>query len=1539
MAFRGSTYYCVVILILWVSSTCESCHGTAAFWKRNQLPRKIVSYGGTVNRLWWWKQTRSAKLDLTKYYLECRGGSDFSDCSSSDEEEEEGEYSESSEEEEEDLLEETEPAESVPPEIMESEQKPDPETKQLENDNTLLPDHTTNNNNLESRIWHTSDMLQNLVARSAVKSPESVSHRELITKRANDYLDDLMTKRREQQQVNNNSNNGKQQQQPPKLPHPKKVLHYLAPKIPAIKHSPDVNLKIVTARSDIDSGVAACLIGTLARVCEVYDRQVLLQNRKLVVVSESSKQQHNSKAPSVSASVDLVKDRRFEQVVECLLCGVDVKKRKRENLTHFLDAKKKRQEEDDVVEQDIVEDIIEGSGEQVTVREGLSIRDACRAAWGLAILGAHHRERLGGTKVTDLLMALSLRIRELLLSRLQMFLQGDLMEDLIIKNTDDANWKPPSPEQRVDEMAEELAEDSAAAMWAFACVRACTGMRSAPLFETCCAILCQDPVDMRKRAQAKNEDASVNDLLSRLAHSEAKILLEEETNNSTQSQSETPKSTGKTTTVSENKDALIDWLSPNELTDVLWALALHGHSDGSVREDTVLSENAGTLKDIAFDRLMVFLRKDCALVALRNEQRKQDEQRKQAEESRVETEINLNLSTEEVVTNEGETVTVQVVDAAALLASEKAALVAAADSAGAPPSMNVDNDDEVAAAYEAIVSQSSQELAVKAKETASAPQDVLLAEDTIEAGGLNDDGTTGNGNSEESTAAVTDRLYFSAHDLCSLAWAVTELRDSLRFQIVDLVINIFLGLGEESFDDLSGADLSNLAWACARHTNDARPWSSEKENPGCLQLGIWVVRRALIASGGHDGGHDLAQPIHMLDPFQPPELSRLMWAVASLVATFADRNDHFPDIEDLAMHALISAGSNLSMFSPEDLVRIFWAFLEVCDMDETLSQPGVADALGKVFSTIESSIIRWERGHLSQKVEDDAEEDTRGGFDRLTSLFLRPSLSQKMLDELIEEYNDIEEEEGKVVTMLADGKKRLPRLRDLGIDPATLTKAAGSFARLTVSHSNMRGSPILTRVTLKLLTSKNGRLLQEFSMCNLIRACEAAAINEAVGRGEDLVVGQFARRFLQLLNEANDASEGATDSKATSDLKLSSASPEEIATLLWSLGELGARHFVSDKDKQSAYRKLRLVVESPLLTDDQIQCFSTTSALQALRGLVTLNAMRSDKLSLLKVLKLIEPQLPSIRNERDLCEVAESLAAIRRVLAMEDPPLSHEDEALNVTKNVEDDETVDLNATVTENVNVTDDCNETDHSKNATMTVTPSDSELLQETSSRMLSTVARYAAERVTNLRAGSLCRLLVVYSLLPFQADDFINACELEVARRQALLEEASSASSVEDLLRQAAQLAVAANATLLGLKTYGEDDADGSSPVAALKKGIMSLFSSSSSSPDEDEDSKQEMASNEAIVQRFTNEVGSLFQRVTAVDTCMEQIGIASNVHTDTALQKIMEGANFELGRCHELIDNYRRIEFSTGRRKSRYDYDRDIGKRLLSRLIPR
>jgi len=1066
-----------------------------------------------------------------------------------------------------------------------------------------------------TQMRHTSDMLRNLIERSAVVVQESVSLRDLIYQRSQDYLADLKTK--ETKAIDT----GKIQ----KFPHPKKVLHYLAPKIPAIKHSPDVNLRIHTARFDIDSGIAACLIGTVAQVCEKYDNSILLQNRL------QEKEDNGNTDDPISAANDLVNDRRFEQLIECLVCGVNVKQRKLEHMSMELKwsdaALKETNDKDDI------HDLMEGN--QLQVREGLNIRDACRAAWGLAILGAHHRESLGGVHIMDLLLALSLRVRELLLSRVQIFFQGDLMEEITSLTAEGkkAGFSQQAPQQHLNDLAEELAEDSAAAMWAFACVRACTGLRSDPLFETCCSILCRNPADLRKQA-LEREDAEptvvINDVVDRLAYSESQIEGEHpaaeanKTNSNKEGWTETGTIAGKLTG-SDEKEALIDWLSPNELTDVLWALALHGHSNETTRGENLLSENGNALKDIAFDRLIVLLRED--FLVLETQRKKEVKREKDAED-------NLAHSTAKYVTNEGETMTVEVVDAAALLASENASKATfvtpvenmttrAALSANGDGGLLISGVEEAEFVDAATIIRSSGE-EIEQRETMAAAQEVVIDADGEQTAHMNDifsddqdsvvstlserqivADKTVEDNEElsdtpdaETWTTTAELLYFSPHDLCSLAWAVTELRDSLRFQTVHLVINIFSRLGEESFDTLGGADLSNLAWAMARQLNDARPWTSEASNPSTLQLMLWIVRRALVASGGSDAALN-SHNIHILDPFQPPELSRLMWAVATGMRIFADESKvHFPDVEDLAINALLAASSNLSLFSPEDLVRIFWAFLELCDMDEALSYPHAAVAVGRVFSFIESFILRWEQGMCAPKEEELEDGDKGGGFSGITAFFLRPRLSRHMLDQIIEEYDDVEEEDDRILQLL-DFKKsrRLPRLRDLAVDPSSLAKAAGGFAKLSVKHPNIRGSSTLTRVILKLLSSKNGRLLQEFSVGNLIRACEAAAINFSVDRSLDPVVGQFVRRFLHLLNDSNDP-QNSNSGNFRKDLKLSSMSPPEISKLLWSLGELGARHLRTDKDSASAHRKLRFVMDGAMLTDDQLDHLSSSATMK-----------------------------------------------------------------------------------------------------------------------------------------------------------------------------------------------------------------------------------------------------------------------------------------------------------------------------------------------------
>jgi hypothetical protein len=352
--------------------------------------------------------------------------------------------------------------------------------------------------------------------------------------------------------------------------------------------------------------------------------------------------------------------------------------------------------------------------------------------------------------------------------------------------------------------------------------------------------------------------------------------------------------------------------------------------------------------------------------------------------------------------------------------------------------------------------------------------------------------------------------------------------------------------------------------------------------------------------------------------------------------------------------------------------------------------------------------------------------------------------------------------------------------------------------------------------------------------------------------------------------------------------------------------------------------------------------------------------MRSDKSLLVKVLHVVEPNVGTMRQETQFCDLVECLAQIRHSLGRENNFAMNSTTAASKAEEDESSSIVDTmnqttkaamkNTTTVAAASPESGANNTAQAAgggNATRitSTTTSDYDELRLATERMLTALATQATERVGTLKAESLRRLLAVYSLLPFKADKLVNAFDEEVSKRQSLLESAACTVSVEDLLRQAAENAVSANRTVFGSIT--EDD--GSSKLSALKRGLKSIFSGHyhqivhDNEDDDDGSDNDEEASEATMMQKFTQEIGALLHRVTAsvteVDDCLGQIGTASNIHTDMALQRIMEGANFELGRCRELIENYRRIEFSTGRRKGRYNYDRDIGKRLLSRLFPR
>jgi hypothetical protein len=581
-------------------------------------------------------------------------------------------------------------------------------------------------------------------------------------------------------------------------------------------------------------------------------------------------------------------------LIECVLSGVNVKMRNREALRRKIDVNNQDAED--------IEEILDE--EDLEESDGLSTRDACRAAWGVAILGTRHLDSLGGENVLDLLQALSLRTRELLLARLKLLRQDDLLSEPELAHL--------TTEERLNELAEELAEDAASAMWTFACVRACTGLRSVPLFETCCSILCQNPVEMRRRAQENDEESgrkSVgnNDVVDRLARSDT--MVEEDSQNVTDAIDKAV----------STKDALLDWLPRTQMNDVMWALALHGRENRTASTDEVtLSDTAATLGEIAFDRLIEALEEDLRLAEQENDEENEPVPPK------------LDIEKEEQ-----QNMTVEVVDAAALLASEaQQTTQMSAESISKLPvesmtlhSGRVSDDGPVqqvqvvdAAALLASTGGNNPMSVETGIMTSPTPSQVEKSvERDKKSSSISDSGVPSEAKAGKSGGA----RFFSPHDLAGMAWCVTELHDPLRMQVVPIIIKLVAMLGESGTEHLSGADLANLAWAVSRFEADAS--RNEAHTPSSLSLSVisWISHTSLKRIRHNIGSTGDSESV-VLEQFQPPEFGRLLWAVACVMSTYAqvpDRVRQDENIHELARVALKTASLNLSLFATEDLVR------------------------------------------------------------------------------------------------------------------------------------------------------------------------------------------------------------------------------------------------------------------------------------------------------------------------------------------------------------------------------------------------------------------------------------------------------------------------------------------------------------------------------------------------------------------------------------------------------------------------------------------
>lgn len=803
---------------------------------------------------------------------------------------------------------------------------------------------------------------------------------------------------------------------------------------------------------------------------------------------------------------------------------------------------------------------------------------------------------------------------------------------------------------------------------------------------------------------------------------------------------------------------------------------------------------------------------------------------------------------------------------------------------------------------------------------------------------------------------IQDDVCLSASDLSSLAWALTELRDPSCKEIVPLVMNLMRRMGRAAMKDLEGVDLANLAWAIARNTDRAlaSPGENSDKSSDALVLSTWIAEYASVRLGGpeqRDVKDDSSSASSTVSHFEPPELSRLMWSLSYVLSCHYDSfHGEFKDdgaFNTLALYALEAAATNLPLFSSEDLARLAWAFLEICDVSRLSLQ--TLEKLGQVQATIEGSLLRWESGqHIASK---ERSQDKVSESVRFTPLFGQSRFSLPFLDHRVGDYDD---EESMNVSP-DSSKSTLPALRDLTVDPATLCKVAFTFCELGPNHPNIRGAGVLLRIATRLLTSKNGQLMKECKTEDIVRLCYACAKalassgNEINGEDREFILRHFLRRVVQLLNDSYEDS-GGKDYRTPS--LFDDLPPSDLVALLWSLGELGVRFEEGNDHSRHAHRKLYLIMKKPWLSTEQLKTLSESSLAMLLESVITMGDISSDPSQLCNILSELESKIKTL-SSGVFCEVASSLLKLRRSLEAAGPDMNlnvQQDRSLEtesgkgdrlIAPQLTQSETRDSPTKISEKVEPL--VTAMEENEAAADIVIES---LLKEDGSQgmfnelrlqcnhILSELANEASRKTSRLRSQELRKLVQIYAIMPFQADCMVDAIAKEVSTRLSAMEISSSKSITDDVLslvRDAAGSAMEAAATI------SKFSPDGKASTKSFTDGIKAFFDRGFSS--QEDDALESQNESESALVDLAERVNQAAASACKAAARIERIEKGALLDAETAFRSVEEGAAFELGRCRELIASYRRMDFETGKRKSRYDKIRRKGieKRILSRLI--
>ena len=919
---------------------------------------------------------------------------------------------------------------------------------------------------------------------------------------------------------------------------PLKLLRTLAPKIPAIKRAPDFTLRI-TGASVEDARAAA------------YAIYLVAQNAFAFRSSE------NDDGNGYDFHNKILHDRRFEQLVECAMCGVDMElamrlvseeekekvgsdQRETSNVTKEYDTGSDCVGAEDNLCADQEKGVNSSKSSQDSspgpVKDGLSILDASLLAWSLALLGVDELDSLANEECTSILSALANRCKRIL-----------IQNKMALFSSNDSSGVYGSSGNSVT--VESLAKDAAWASWAFACVSGCTGVKSNALFHVCCEVLCSPLMETNEQME---------DLVDRLTTEvcESPNLTNEEPGRSPIEDVDDQKSsdTFHRDALSYHTDQTVaHLLSHKNIADLIWSCALHGSDDDSVKNllsilrPIVITELSSIDKQLKDERTFVVDQNDplslsesgCEKNAVDYNSKdalseiepidddfKKDYCAEQSDmrEDQPDSESEITIITEEELASSG--TSIEVIDAEEIFAAEASEMI-----------------DE------------STEECSESKEDISPKRN----SDNVVAPSI------------ETNIYKSYDLPFSPRDISSMLWALTETNFEPG-EVINISSSIMINMGDKLLSKLEGRDLANIVWSVARYVENSRIYDRDEISSLLNHVGEW----SLFRIGSKLSNVRRSSLDKSLEPISPSDLSRILWAfsICESKDLLNHEEGHYSISSRLSLEGIHLASSNINHFTADDLVRIsikfslvlllliryllkqakiLWAYVASGACQE-LHQSNMAFGVGRIITAIEASLQRWERGLYSH-----------------VKSLPSPLRSNTIFGESITS-SDIVEKMG-----MHDSTLSLPPIEDLRIDPSTLCKCAWAATQLSIENPLLKNlQSEIVRITAKIFSQKEGRLFQFAKPDDVSRLCWSYVKLRCNGI-KKVTSSSMIRRVVQLINDGH--------------LDLEEMAPKDMIPLLWSLGEAGAK-----MDKQS--NKLILSCKVP---HEKLSNLSPTHSLMLVR--------------------------------------------------------------------------------------------------------------------------------------------------------------------------------------------------------------------------------------------------------------------------------------------------------------------------------------------------